>query len=88
MAFSCANLAALKSGALAGSNLLSATKKQKYGYTPLQTDPTAAPRETFYFTIESENSITHETDVTDHSFPKESQGEKASGEFFSCSLHI
>lgn len=66
MAFSCANLAALKSGALAGSNLLSATKKQKYGYTPLQTDPTAAPRETFYFTIESENSITHETDVTDH----------------------
>lgn len=66
MAFSCANLAAIKSGVTAGSNLVSATKKQKYGYTPLQTDPTAAPRETFYFTIESENSITHESDVTDH----------------------
>lgn len=66
MAFSCANLAAIKSGVLTGSNLISATKKQKYGYTPLQADPTAAPRETFYFTIENENSITHESDITDH----------------------
>lgn len=66
MAISCSNLAALKSGVLTGSNLISATKKQKYGYTPLQSDPTAAPRETFYFTIENENSISHESDVTDY----------------------
>jgi len=66
MAFSSNTLAALKGGIDTGSNLISATKKQKYGYTPIQNDPTAAPAETLYFTIEGENSVKFDSDVTDN----------------------
>lgn len=66
MAFSSSVLSSIKSGVDTGSNLISATKRQKYGYTPIQSDPTAAPAETLYFTIEGENSIKFDSDVTDN----------------------
>ena len=65
MAISSVNLSALKSGADTFSNLISATKKQKYGYTPVKGLSSTAP-ETLYFTIEGEQSISFESDITDH----------------------
>ena len=66
MAFSSSVLSSVKAGIDTGSNLISATKKQKYGYTPIQNDPTAAPAETLYFTIEGENSVRFDAEVTDN----------------------
>lgn len=66
MAFHAATLANLKSGVGTFSNLISASPKQKYGYTPMSTAITLKPKETLYFTIENENSISFESDVTDH----------------------
>lgn len=66
MAFNSANLAAVKSGIGTFSNLISATKKQKYGYTPIVDPMSILPVETLYFTIEGENSVTFESDITDH----------------------
>ena len=65
MAIYNSNLSAVKAGADAFSNLISATAKQKYGYTPMQRNPRAIPPETLYFTIEGEQSIQGDSDVTD-----------------------